>query len=179
MELSQNTLDSVKTYFQNCDKDRELECEAVLNLNTERTSKVTLAEFQKVFKYLCRSKKSFRKQDDVVTLDVFLKNQNAEKIRFTVPGSELIHGYCRGETISHEKVSSMKKQVVKTLKTDYYFRVNLKNEARLTEQQHEELWNKNQSKKQLIFADIPTPNLEENSIKATKDMKIITKYIYY
>lgn len=42
-----------------------------------------------------------------------------------------------------------------------------------------QLWYKKQAKRQLIFADIPIPDILEESIQSGKSQKIITKYIYY
>lgn len=42
-----------------------------------------------------------------------------------------------------------------------------------------QLWSNKKSKKQLIYADIPLPNLENMSINSMNDKKMITNYIYY
>ncbi len=145
MELSQNIHDSILKYLKKCDKNPILECEAKLDLDRTLGTSLTQVQFQEVFKYLCRSKKSFEKLVDDVSLDVTIDITN-KKIRYTVPGYELIHSFCRHETIPHDKVSSMEKKKEDSQFTDYYFRINLKREEPLSEKDHEQIWNDNQSR---------------------------------
>ena len=117
MEVTRDTHDTLGSYLVKA-KNENLECEAILKYDLNST------HFTNILQYFMSSS-SYNNKGISESLDIITQNN----VRISILGNDNIKQYCMTSIVPKDSIVIVKKKIDHFIISDYYYRINLKNET--------------------------------------------------